>query len=318
LEEHVRMNVARVCFKLSDWTAAQSHYAAVQPQTFESLCGVAVAAYKCGLFADSYSTYQSAMGVTSSQLQKSHVLTAMASIAYRFQGADAAKTLLFQSCQQRPPSVPGLLALCALGIKQGEMALVQAAMTELAVFENEAEWATPIAFVKATMSRLEGTDRGLREIARQAHRFPQVASLWALLAQHVIDTRSEHNAVASLQSSARFALKSVGLERQIAAGGDWPGQHLAASQTSSSSHLVVLSHLLSSKDSSREARVAAAKAVHARPHESDTWCLLVAASKSKWTLSCCEAINEAERTCGADRDQMKQWIDNAKRIILAK
>ena len=48
-----------------------------------------------------------------------------------FQGADPAKTLLFQSCQQRPPSLQGVLALCVLGMKQKNPTLVQAALSEM-------------------------------------------------------------------------------------------------------------------------------------------------------------------------------------------
>ena len=51
---------------------------------------------------------------------------------YNFlQGPDAAKTLLFQSCQQRPPSLQGILALCVLGLQQSNSTLVQAALSEM-------------------------------------------------------------------------------------------------------------------------------------------------------------------------------------------
>ena len=53
---------------------------------------------------ESYAAYQRALSEAGETSDKSDVLAAMASIAYKFRGADAAKTLLFQSCQVISPS----------------------------------------------------------------------------------------------------------------------------------------------------------------------------------------------------------------------
>jgi tetratricopeptide (TPR) repeat protein len=79
----VRLNLGRVSLKLFSFAAAIEHYAAVAPQTFESLCGFAVANYKEGNYQESYGAYQKALGEAWETGDKSHVLTAMASIAYK-------------------------------------------------------------------------------------------------------------------------------------------------------------------------------------------------------------------------------------------
>ena len=73
-----------------------------------------------------------------------------------FQGADPAKTLLFQSCQQRPPSLQGVLALCVLGIKQKNPTLVQAALSEMDQHKDSGK-ADTVA-MKALVMTLQGKE----------------------------------------------------------------------------------------------------------------------------------------------------------------
>ena len=47
------------------------------------------------------------------------------------EGVEAAKTLLFQSCQLAGPSVRGLMALCVIGVQNSDMALIEAALAEM-------------------------------------------------------------------------------------------------------------------------------------------------------------------------------------------
>ena len=93
-------NLARVCLKLGDHTAAVEYASAVVKPDKECLSTLAAAHHGAGQFKESYVTYQKCLDVVAED-QKAHYLAAMASIAYRFQGPEAAKTLLFQSSQVR-------------------------------------------------------------------------------------------------------------------------------------------------------------------------------------------------------------------------
>ena len=94
------MNLGRVCLSLSLFDEAAAAFSAVAPATFESLCGLAAVSNLAGRQPESYAAYQRALAEADvGPADKSDVLAAMASIAYKFRGADAAKTLLFQSCQ---------------------------------------------------------------------------------------------------------------------------------------------------------------------------------------------------------------------------
>ena len=46
LPSKVRMNLGRVSFKRGDFADAVGHYAAVEPQDFDSLCGQAISLFK--------------------------------------------------------------------------------------------------------------------------------------------------------------------------------------------------------------------------------------------------------------------------------
>ena len=73
---------------------------------------------------------------------------------FPFQGPDAAKTLLFQSCQQRPPSLQGVLALCVLGLQQSNPTLVQAALSEMDKHKDNSK--ADIIAMKSLVMALQG------------------------------------------------------------------------------------------------------------------------------------------------------------------
>ena len=56
---------------------------------------------------------------------------AMGSLAYKVEGIEAAKTLLFNSCQLSPPLVRGLFALAVIGVQHTDMNLLEAALHEM-------------------------------------------------------------------------------------------------------------------------------------------------------------------------------------------
>jgi hypothetical protein len=82
-----------------------------------------------------------------------------------FQGATAAKTLLFQSTQMKPTSMDGLLALCILGIKQSDGSLIKAALGEMEKRLQEkggADYRPDFVSIKALTLVLQGKKKDAR------------------------------------------------------------------------------------------------------------------------------------------------------------
>ncbi len=83
LEASVRLNMGRTLIKLRRYAEAVAQFEAVAPETFESLCGRALALFKNGDYQGSYGAYQKALSAAWETEDKSHILAAMASIAYK-------------------------------------------------------------------------------------------------------------------------------------------------------------------------------------------------------------------------------------------
>ncbi|TRY80081.1 hypothetical protein TCAL_09328 [Tigriopus californicus] len=277
--EKIHTNLARVCFKSKDFLGAIAFYSQL-PSSFFALCGMAIAQYKVGHFQESYGNYQSALNLAVNSGEKSHVLAAMASIAYQFQGGEGAKTLLFQSCQLQPPSVPGLFALCVLGIKQKNVQLIQSAIEATQPYEDEPQYVADIVGLRAIVSMLLRDDNGVEArmiIARQVHRFPHLAGLWLTLAVHLIHSSTIY------ASAAKCAEKCAGLSTL-----DMRSQSSAAT----SSNLVTLALMLDQRAAAppseepgnlkkEKVRKAAMRAVHLFPNDIGAWSLLWLTQGSK-------------------------------------
>ena len=76
--------MARVLYKLEEFEASVKCYNKMTIQDFYSQVGLALASVKAGKFQEAYTAYGSALQLGDST-QRSHVLTAMATIAYKFQ-----------------------------------------------------------------------------------------------------------------------------------------------------------------------------------------------------------------------------------------
>ncbi len=94
----VLQSLGRVCLRLGQPDAAIAHIAnACEPDFYACSC-LALAYYRSRKYREAYEAYNAALLLAQPSL-KAHVLAAMATVAYRVQGAQAAKTLLFQSSQ---------------------------------------------------------------------------------------------------------------------------------------------------------------------------------------------------------------------------
>lgn len=166
----ILLNLARVSSKLGDYDRALSLYDSVGEvkDDFDTLCDLAITCYKAGKYKESYAAYQTALTGAPGPGEKSQVLTGMACIAYKFQGPDAAKTLLFQACQFAPVCAQGLYALCVLGIKQSDLGLIRAALDEMKTFQDDEKEMAEVAGLKALVTG--DKEMAKRDLARQIHR----------------------------------------------------------------------------------------------------------------------------------------------------
>eukprot|EP00095_Tigriopus_kingsejongensis_P006860 maker-scaffold176_size284796-snap-gene-1.23 protein:Tk06860 transcript:maker-scaffold176_size284796-snap-gene-1.23-mRNA-1 annotation:"conserved hypothetical protein" len=311
-EASIRINLARVGFKLHDYSGSIGHYSLLPP-SFPVLCGLAISHYKVGHFQESYVSYQSALNLAGSNEEKSHVLAALASIAYQFQGGEAAKTLLFQSCQLQPPSVQGLFALCVLGIKQKNIQLIQSALEAMQPYQDHPKYLAEVVGLQALVSMLLQGDSGHQAkgmICRQVHRNPQSASLWFTLATHLLHTAASNQS--AYQSAAKCAQKSVGLSSIHLPGILEPHEQHKSTPTAAS-NLVTLALL---ESGSREAaRKAAMRAVHLYPNDMGAWSLLwVAQGKTDKNLGDFLA-NQAQEHLEVDATPgLGDWLSKLKTL----
>lgn len=81
----VLANLARVLYKLGELEASMKCYQKIQSRDFESHCGLALSCWKAGKLEEAYGAYAEALQMAKSGEQRSHILAAMATIAYKFQ-----------------------------------------------------------------------------------------------------------------------------------------------------------------------------------------------------------------------------------------
>ena len=82
----------------------------------------------------------------------------MGSLAYKVEGIEAAKTLLFNSCQLSPPLVRGLFALAVIGVQHTDMNLLEAALHEMKPHVTDPRYSADIAFLTAAVLVLKGDE----------------------------------------------------------------------------------------------------------------------------------------------------------------
>lgn len=322
LVDQVLHNLARVLYQLGEYEASIKCYQKMTEANFNSQVGLALSSCKADKFQQAYAAYGAALQLSQSNEQRSHVLAAMATIAYKFQvrtsgnaalkldqnkcfhdrlltlslqmtsclllqGPDAAKTLLFQSCQQRPrPSLQGILALCVLGLQQSNPTLVQAAISEMDQHKTQAD----IIAMKALVMTLQGqADQAQRLISKAIHTSPGDAALWKCMSLHLLNY---HKNRAAASSASACAQKSAGLCRD---------------DSSSMMSLVGLCLLNGPEQTMKaEAKRAAIKAVHCYPQTLEAWAVLVAATDENPRI-----LQSAKAMAAFSKNEpLIDWINN--------
>jgi hypothetical protein len=74
-----------VLFKLSDFEGSLTAYKKIVKSDFQSQVGLALASNKAGHFEEAYNAYKASLSMAADDGERSHVLAAMATIAYKFQ-----------------------------------------------------------------------------------------------------------------------------------------------------------------------------------------------------------------------------------------
>ena len=70
---------------MCDFPESLTAYKKIRKPDFEGLVGLALAANKCGRLEEAYNAYTASVGLASNDADRSHVLAAMATIAYKIQ-----------------------------------------------------------------------------------------------------------------------------------------------------------------------------------------------------------------------------------------
>ena len=89
----------RVLFKSGDYEGSLATLRKIRQPDFQGLVSLALAANKAGHFEEAYNFYKASIPMASNDGDRSHVLAAMATIAYKFQ---VNMTFLDASHKMRP------------------------------------------------------------------------------------------------------------------------------------------------------------------------------------------------------------------------
>jgi len=305
LADKVENNLGRVLAKLGRCDEAIQHYKKIKNTTFYSQVGVALAYFKQNQYKESYEAYESCLHwLADNDGFKSDILVAMGSLAYKVEGVPAAKTLLFQSCQLQPPSVRGLFALCVIGVQNSDISLIDAALNEMVVHNQDPRHAADIAFLQASISVLKGdVAGGRRHLFQTVHQQPHLPRIWKVLAVFLLQ-----NCPKEAKTAAKLAAKSTHIER-MGGGGGKDSSDMASGQA-----LAVLGLLMAGD--ARGALRSACHAAHMFPEQAQTWALVVAALRQVGEKDQDTAMRLAKHTsCLATREGnvlLANWADRIK------
>ena len=277
--DKIRQSLGRVLFKLGEYNASEEQFTLVTKRDFYGQIGLALSASKNNKHPqDVYNAYTTALEMAEGENIKSQVLAAMATIAYKVQGVEASKTLLFQSCQLQPPSVNSLFSLLVLGMKQSDPNLVGAALSEIDRFEKTQppshvqKHLSDIIWLKSLVLVIQGQHEAAKVVLSKAIFInPQLFGLWQAMAMHLLSTGNKRYAIIA----AKCAQKSEEIKLGNINDNSLEAQNSYQEDVKS---LTLVAYCLASagKTKRKEAIKAASKAVHAYPHLIETWTVLLA------------------------------------------
>nr|XP_006811551.1 PREDICTED: tetratricopeptide repeat protein 37-like [Saccoglossus kowalevskii] len=184
----VLSNHAKMLCAIGKYEESVSVYLSIKPLSdVNDICGLAAALYKSNKLKESYQAFEQALQVATNDGDKSSILAAMGMVSYHFNDVDRAKTLLFKCSQFSPSCTHGILALCALGLRQGDYTLASAALTELLKLGDNDQLSADISFMSACLYALQGSYiTAKNQILKSIHRFPWRAILWQQASKFIL------------------------------------------------------------------------------------------------------------------------------------
>ncbi|XP_030763307.1 tetratricopeptide repeat protein 37 [Sitophilus oryzae] len=264
--EKARINFGRLLYHTGNLPKSIEMFHDADEASFSSGSGLALALYKSGHFEESYAVYEQALHwLTDKQTNQSDVLVALASMAYKFQGPEAAKTLLFQSIELKPPSPWSLFATFSLALLHNDDKLAQLVCKELADVEKHLEEVemeqTEFVYHYATLLAYyyiitDNKKKAIVELSKLVHKYPNESSTWLTLSMTIFRLQTAKKA---LEIAARCAQTAIKLGR-------------TNTNVCKVLYLVALSFYMAGD--SKKALIYAQKAVHATPNSSEAWAML--------------------------------------------
>lgn len=261
-------------------------------------CETALSFLETGSPEKAFQAYEMALNAsaTTSPNLQSHILTAMAFVIRKVPGyEEQTKTLLFKAVTCQPQSVPGLLALCALGFLNSDSELIDAALSELELYKFDQQYWPQIAHLFALNKVVRGDLKGgIRQLTKAIHWQPHSSELWSHLATFL------------LLSVTQDAKKAT-----ICAKNAWI--HASQNENSLAQKLTMVNCYLASNNV-KSSRSVALKAVHCQPDNLKAWCCLLAAKTSSSTKRInLEPIFKGIRKISETSDKvpvlLQDWVD---------
>ncbi|KAL1501937.1 hypothetical protein ABEB36_007164 [Hypothenemus hampei] len=262
--DKARINYGRLLYRTGDYEGAVEIFKNIKEATFNSKSGLALALFKNEQFEESYSSYEEALNwLTENSTPQSELLVALASIAYKFQGPEGAKTLLFQSIGLNTPSPWSLYATFALSLLHSNSELAQLVLKELKKLETTfktqkddyVEFLYHYSILLSHYYSLKNDPKeGVVILSRLIHKRPHVACLWLALSETILRLQSE-----KLKTSAKCA---------------WTALMLPENKMDMSKVLNLAALACFKAKESQQAAIFAQKAIHCRPDLCKNWTLL--------------------------------------------
>lgn len=259
-------NVAYCYLKNNEALEAVNAFSSVSDATYHSSMGLALAHFKAKQYENSYETYQSTLEyLAHSDLEKSMVLIAIASMVYAFQGENDAKSVLFQCIGLPEPPVEALLSACSLGLLHDDLPLAQLVLKELFKYEDNPKWCEHVAFLRSQQYvRTNEPKRALLYLQSLIHKYPNRSALRKLFAVFLLQNCEKIEK--HLKNATQMLKGTIILQkRRVMTSLDISRLFALASEAS---------RLVNAKASSKLAQ----KAVHINPCCKEAWAAQVATS----------------------------------------
>ncbi|GFS06921.1 tetratricopeptide repeat protein 37, partial [Elysia marginata] len=135
-------------------------------------------------------------------------------IAFKQGDLTAAKSYLFDGFQTSQPSMNGLLALCSLGLLQGDITLATAVMDELNKRKDAASHKKDILYLEFYKHYLEeNAEAGQAALEELVKSDPTDATAWSILARTTLSCSEGNQQAAAQYARASLELGAESSER---------------------------------------------------------------------------------------------------------